>query len=43
MIEQFHSELSTPNLCPYKDLSTNIYSSIMHNSPKVETIQTSNW
>ena len=29
------------NICPYKDLYTNVYSSIIHNNPKVETTQMS--
>ena len=29
------------NICPYKDLYMNVYSSIIHNNPKVETTQMS--
>lgn len=36
--------LGTPNLCSYKDLSTNVYSSIIHDSLKLGIIQMSiNW
>ena len=29
------------NVCPHKDLHVNVHSTVIHNSPKVETIQMS--
>ena len=44
MTQQFHTWVFTwekEKICPHEDLDTNVYSSFIHNSPKLETTQMS--